>query len=107
LIDTLLNLVFRCAHRRLTRPVTPVHKGETPHGGTYVVCLDCGKQFSYDAKEMRLGKAIEPSQETGVARPQDTPSGVTRVKRVLVAAVPAMMVFFFALFGIKRDRQHR
>jgi hypothetical protein len=106
LIDTLLNLVFRCAHRRLTRPVTPVHKDDSPHG-TYVVCLDCGKQFSYDPKEMRLGKAIEPSQEAVMAPPQDTPSGMTRLKRALVAAVPAMMVFFFALFGVKRDRQHR
>ena len=107
LIDTLLNLMFRCGHRRLTRPVTPVHKGETPHGGTYVVCLDCGKQFSYDPKEMRLGKAIEPSTETSVAPTGNTPSSGSRLKRALVAAVPAMMVFFFALFGVKRDRQHR
>jgi len=52
-IDTLLNLVFRCAHRRLTRPVTPVAKGDAPHG-TYVVCLDCGKEFGYDWQEMRV-----------------------------------------------------
>lgn len=26
MIDTVLNLLFRCSHRRLTRPVTPVSK---------------------------------------------------------------------------------
>jgi DNA-directed RNA polymerase subunit RPC12/RpoP len=63
-IDTLLNLVFRCGHRRLTRPVTPVTTVGVPHGETYVVCLDCGKQFSYDPKEMRLGKAIDSNKKS-------------------------------------------
>jgi len=26
---------------------------------TYVVCLDCGKQFVYDWENMRLGRAVE------------------------------------------------
>ncbi len=26
--------------------------------GTYVVCLDCGKEFRYDWNEMRLGKPV-------------------------------------------------
>lgn len=58
-IDTVLNLLFRCSHRRLTRPVTPAVKVGTPHAQTYVVCLDCGKHFAYDAKEMRIGKQID------------------------------------------------
>jgi hypothetical protein len=100
LIDTLLNLVFRCAHRRLTRPVTPVNKSDI-HMGTYVVCLDCGKQFSYDAKQMRLGKAIEPGNgHAAVAHSE--PSAGSRMKQALVAAIPAVVVFFLALFGIKR-----
>ena len=101
MIDTLLNLVFRCAHRRLTRPVTPVSKGDTPYAGAYVVCLDCGKQFAYDTKEMRLGKAIDPNHEHAVVR-QDGPSTAVRMKEALLAAVPAVMVFFLALFGIKQ-----
>src|ERR1017187_3452124 len=44
-IDTLLNLLFRCRHRRLTRPVAPITKAGQPHSQSYVVCLDCGKQF--------------------------------------------------------------
>jgi DNA-directed RNA polymerase subunit RPC12/RpoP len=56
--DTLLNLLFRCSHRRLSRPVTPVRRGNEPGGETYVVCLDCGEHFSYDAMNMRLGRRI-------------------------------------------------
>jgi DNA-directed RNA polymerase subunit RPC12/RpoP len=59
MIDSLMNLLFRCGHKRLTRPVTPVARtGAPPPGETYVVCLDCGQHFSYDAKNMRLGKRI-------------------------------------------------
>ena len=69
MIDTLLNILFRCSHKRLTRPVTPVSRGGEPQGSTYVVCLDCGKQFSYDVKEMKIGKPIESSHDGGVLHP--------------------------------------
>ena len=26
--------------------------------GTYVVCLDCGKEFDYNWKEMRIGNPV-------------------------------------------------
>jgi hypothetical protein len=32
--------------------------------GTYVVCLDCGKEFAYDWQEMRIVE--EPSTATAV-----------------------------------------
>ena len=37
-------------------PVRKPGEGET---GGYVVCLDCGKQFSYDLKNMAIGKPIK------------------------------------------------
>jgi hypothetical protein len=40
-----------------------VNRQDAPHIDTYVVCLDCGKQFEYDLKDMRVGKAIEPSSQ--------------------------------------------
>ena len=58
MIDSLLNLVFRCRHRRLTRPLSRVSRPGEPRGRTYVVCLDCGKHFEYDTETMRLGKAV-------------------------------------------------
>ena len=60
--DSLVNLLFRCAHRRLSRPVAPVHKAGEPPQASYVVCLDCGKKFSYDLKQMRMGKELKSSE---------------------------------------------
>lgn len=61
MIDTLVNLLFRCWHRRLSRPMTPVRKTGTPSDSGYVVCLDCGKKFSYDMENMSVGKPLEKS----------------------------------------------
>jgi len=66
MIDSVLNLLFRCSHRRITRPITPVKKAGEQPGGTYVVCLDCGKQFDYDTKQMRVGRPIDSSRNRGV-----------------------------------------
>ena len=35
----------------------PVKRGTSP-GDPYVVCLDCGKQFTYDWKNMRVGRRV-------------------------------------------------
>jgi hypothetical protein len=56
MIDTVLNLLFRCRHRRLTRPLTPTTKPGQPQSQSYVSCLDCGKRFDYDLDKMRIGK---------------------------------------------------
>ncbi len=92
MIDTVLNLLFRCSHRRLTRPVTPVSKAGQPHGETYIVCLDCGKQFSYDMKEMRIGKPIDHSHDTGVVPPDLPKPRSSKWKYVALAAVPLAAV---------------
>ena len=59
--DSLINLLFRCSHRRLSRPMAQIAKAGEARQPCYVVCLDCGKKFAYDVKEMRIGKAIKPS----------------------------------------------
>ncbi len=60
MIEKILNLLFRCRHRRLSRPLSPATRaGEAP-SRSFVVCLDCGRQFEYDVIRMRIGKAIEP-----------------------------------------------
>ena len=88
MIDSVLNLLFRCPHRRLTRPVTPVSKAGVPQGQTYVVCLDCGKQFSYDLENMRVGRPLESSHDGGVL-PPNMPKGRSRkLKYALWASVP-------------------
>jgi hypothetical protein len=102
MIDTLLNLLFRCAHRRLTRPFAPITKAGQPHSQSYVVCLDCGKQFEYDLKEMRIGKVIDHSHDACVV-PKDTSlPPTTKVKYELLAAVPVAVVLGAVLKAKKK-----
>lgn len=49
-LKVILDGLFACPHRHMTMPIT-TRRGHDP----YVVCLDCGKAFNYDWKEMRLG----------------------------------------------------
>jgi len=62
MLGSLLNSLFGCSHQRTTFPLTPSHRmaSATHRHGTYVVCLDCGQEFRYDWKEMRLGEAVSP-----------------------------------------------
>ncbi len=103
MIDTILNLLFRCSHRHLTRPVTPVRKHGEPHGGTYVVCLDCGKQFAYDLDLMRVGRQISTSAGEGVLSP-GTPRKVPRKVKVAVAA-SALPVAYIIGAGVLNARK--
>lgn len=56
MLDSIFNLIFRCKHRSLSRPITPVKLPESG-GETYVVCLDCGKRFLYSWQEMRISSS--------------------------------------------------
>ena len=72
MLGSLLNYFLGCSHQRTTFPITPGRKmasGAHRHG-TYVVCLDCGQEFSYDWKEMRLGEPVAP-------RPTPRPAAAT------------------------------
>jgi hypothetical protein len=65
MLEKVLQLLFiACAHRKLSKPFAaefensyntadwmPVGNGGPSH---YVVCLDCGKKFGYDWREMRV-----------------------------------------------------
>ena len=51
--------LFGCAHHRCTFPITANKPGAVTSDGkpsktTYVVCLDCGKEFPYDWQQMKL-----------------------------------------------------
>jgi hypothetical protein len=105
MIDSLLNLLFRCSHRRLTRPVAPITKAGQPHSQSYVVCLDCGKQFEYDLSQMRMGKAIDHSHEVGVVPPDLPTPRKRKVGYALLAAVPAAVVLGAVLTGKKKAQK--
>jgi hypothetical protein len=51
MLAALMNSLFGCSHEHTTFPITPNRRGRT-----YVACLDCGKEFDYDWKSMRMGE---------------------------------------------------
>ena len=55
MIDNIFNLLFRCAHRRLTRPFldTAAH--------SYTVCLDCSTQYRVRYIDHATGQAPGPT----------------------------------------------
>jgi hypothetical protein len=60
---SLFNAWFGCAHKHTTFPLTPARKAATASSpsarlGTYVVCLDCGQEFRYNWKEMRMEEPV-------------------------------------------------
>ena len=70
MLQSLLNSLFGCSHQRTTFPQTPGRKSNFAaggtHKGTYVVCLDCGKEFAYNWDEMRVGVTL-PSNTPDLA----------------------------------------
>ena len=92
MIDSVLNLLFRCSHRRLTRPVAPITKSGHPHSQSYVVCLDCGKQFEYDLKTMRIGKPIDRSHDAHVVPPDLQQPRQKKLTYALLAGLPAAVL---------------
>jgi hypothetical protein len=59
----LVEVLFGCWHNNYGFPITTKHGERRCEAaeltGTYVVCLDCGKEFAYDWHEMRV---ISPSE---------------------------------------------
>lgn len=58
MISALFNALFGCWHTHYTFPITmPANFRRTypaASTGTYVVCLDCGKELPYDWNEMKF-----------------------------------------------------
>ena len=97
MMDSLVNLLFRCAHRRLTRPVSAVTKTGV-RGESYVVCLDCGKQFTYDLERMRIDKPVATQESAGVLHPNMPKPRKSKVKMAaLAAAVPVVWLLGAAI----------
>ena len=58
MFSKLMDAMFGCRHARYSFPIT-VRAGFTSYptaqrAGTYVACLDCGKEFRYDWQEMKI-----------------------------------------------------
>ena len=64
MFSRVFDALFGCWHSRLSFPIT-VKKGPRSRAafvtGTYVVCLQCGKEMPYDWKSMKVvGASGEP-----------------------------------------------
>jgi len=103
MIGSIFQLLFRCPHKRLTRPITRVTKPGVPGRETTVVCLDCGQQFAYDWNHMRVGKPIMPSQDSGVLRPDMPGPAKTKVKYALIGSA----ISFAVVAGRAMFTKHR
>lgn len=62
----ILDALFGCGHKRISFPQTS-KPGQrrckaAMQTGTYVACLDCGAEFAYDWKNMRV---ISPHEKHG------------------------------------------
>ena len=68
---SLLDVLFGCSHRHYSFPITKrPGQRRTPAAsltGTYVACLDCGKEFPYDWQEMKVIEG-KPLNSNGLAR---------------------------------------
>jgi hypothetical protein len=54
----IFDALFGCWHKNMSFPLSSKRgqrrQGAAAQTGTYVVCLDCGREFAYDWKKMQL-----------------------------------------------------
>ena len=69
-----------------------------------MVCLDCGKQFTYDWKQMRVLKPVEATNTGGVLQPEVVRPRKKKVRYALWAsAVPLAWFLHKSVTGSKKD----
>jgi hypothetical protein len=72
MFSKVLSALFGCWHGRYSFPITVKKARRSPAAfptGTYVVCLDCGEEFPYDWKQMKI---VRRSRGRTVAAPLAT-----------------------------------
>ncbi len=74
MIFNIFDMLFGCWHKNYSFPITA--KGSKRHSpaarvtGTYVVCLDCGKEFPYDWKEMKVLSPVPEESNAPALAPE-------------------------------------
>ena len=63
MLANVFDMLFGCWHKNYSFPITARRAGSNAAAakGTYVVCLDCGREFPYDWNKMQVLSA-EPEQ---------------------------------------------
>ena len=74
MIAKLVEAFFGCRHSRYSFPVTVRRAKYRPQAaaltGTYVACLDCGKEFAYDWDGMQIGRQVAAGKTVPVSEAQ-------------------------------------
>jgi hypothetical protein len=69
MVVKLIDVFFGCRHSRYSFPVTIRGAARRPQAavltGTYVACLDCGREFPYDWQEMKVITSSAERREYG------------------------------------------
>ena len=62
-----MSFLFGCSHKRTTFPISVRSNIKQPIGPrqTYIVCLECGQEFSYSWEEMKVVRR-RPNQRIAV-----------------------------------------
>ncbi|MGA8272003.1 MAG: hypothetical protein WB919_10645 [Candidatus Sulfotelmatobacter sp.] len=67
MLEKFIDVIFGCRHSRYSFPVTPRVTARRPQAGlltgTYVACLDCGREFPYDWQEMKVITSTAEKQQ--------------------------------------------
>ncbi len=62
MLARIMDAMFGCRHSHYSFPITirtgAHHAMNTARTGTYVVCLDCGRELSYDWQEMHVATTL-------------------------------------------------
>jgi len=88
----------------MTRPMTPARKTGVPSADTYVVCLECGKQFLYDINEMQIGKPVTDSTMVGLVQTSMPWSKRKKLRYLaLASAGPIALVFAVGFKWLKKS----
>ena len=77
MFTSLVNAIFGCWHRNYSFPITAKRGNRSPAAavtGTYVVCLDCGQEFPYDWREMKVLTST-PATAKAIASPVESYAG--------------------------------
>jgi len=79
MLGDVFDMLFGCWHKNCSFPITAKRGGASQCEaarvtGTYVVCLDCGKEFPYDWSHM---KVITESETAAVAEATPIPARAT------------------------------
>jgi hypothetical protein len=70
--------------------IIAVNKTNWADADTYVVCLDCGHQFIYDLKTMRVGPRVAAFPASGVLD-SDLPLNKNTLRYAVIASLAPLM----------------